>query len=82
MSRPAQSGPVIPDEPPRDSLSPLNQARAGDEMISGLEGKSIDCFAEGEVFVLGKTEVDVLRRFRNRTVFTIGTARSVRQSDG
>lgn len=40
-------------------------------------GRELDLFETEEKYVLSKEDIDVLHRFRNRTVFTIGTARSV-----
>lgn len=69
-SKPAERSPVIP----RDSLSP----DAGTDVVEMLLGKEIDLFGTEESrYVLTREDVDVLHRFRNRTVFTIGTARSV-----
>lgn len=69
MSKPAESAPQIP----RDSLSP----ESGHDFLDGLLGKELDLYGTTEKYVLAKEDVDILRRFQNRTVFTIGTARSV-----
>lgn len=69
MSRPAESAPQIP----RDSLSP----ESGQDFLAGLLGKELDLYGATEKYALTKGDVDILRRFQNRTVYTIGTARSV-----
>ena len=71
MSKPAQSEPQVP---PRDSLSPLE---SGVDIIDGLLDREIETFTPGESYVLRKEDIDVLKRFQNRTVYTIGTQRSV-----
>ena len=42
-----------------------------------MVGRELDLFGTEEKYVMTKEDVDILRRFQNRTVFTIGTARSV-----
>lgn len=69
MSKPAETAPEIP----RDSLSP----DAATDVLERLLGRELDLFGTEEKYALSREDVDVLHRFRNRTVFTIGTARSV-----
>lgn len=71
MSKPAESAPVIP----RDSLSPESRDNV---FVDGLLGRELELFGTSEKYVMTKEDVDILKRFQNRTVFTIGTAQSVR----
>ena len=68
-SRPAETEPEIP----RDSLSP----DAASDVIELLSGRELDLFGTNEKYTLSREDLDILHRFRNRTVYTIGTARSV-----
>lgn len=42
-----------------------------------LSGKELDLFGTEEKYAMSREDIDILHRFRNRTVYTIGTARSV-----
>lgn len=69
---PHSNGPGLGPNIPKDSLSP-----EGDDQIEKMLDMPLDLHGTDEVYRLTKADLDVLRMFKNRTVYTIGTAQSV-----
>lgn len=72
-SSPKSSGPQ--DAPPKDSMSPEDYEE--DVLIDELLGSSMELCESEEKYLLSKEDVEILRWFKDQTVFTIGTAQTV-----
>ena len=62
-----------PDPPPKDSMSPEDDNKRIDEMI----GSPMELCETDEKYLITKEDVEILRWFKDQTVFTIGTAQTV-----
>lgn len=60
-------------ESPRDSLSPEHK----DDPLVPMLGLGLALHESTEEYCLTQDDVDILRSFFNRTVFTVGTAQSM-----
>ena len=71
-SKPSETSTEIPNLP-KDSLSP----QPSDDVVDKIIGMQLDLAQTDDVYTLNKDDVETLRRFMDRTVFTIGTAQTV-----
>ena len=70
---PHSHGPGLGPNVPKDSLSPEGH----DDQVEKMLGIPLDLHQTEEPYRLTKDDLDILRIFKNRTVYTIGTAQSV-----
>lgn len=62
------------EAPPKDSMSPDGEE---DARIDELLGSPMELCETDEKYHLSKEDVEILRWFKDQTVFTIGTAQTV-----
>lgn len=62
-----------PTQPPKDSMSPETK----NDRIDSMLGKPLTLQGTDEMYYMTQDDLDILRVFRDRTVFTIGTAQSI-----
>ena len=74
MSQPFENSPSKKqDILPKDSLSPDDR----DDKIDGMLDMPMVLHDTSEIYYLGKEDLEILYSFRDKTVFTIGTAQTV-----
>ena len=61
------------EAPPKDSMSPDSD----DAKIDGMVGMPMELHDTDEKYLITKEDVELLRWFKDQTVFTIGTAQTV-----
>ncbi|KAK3718917.1 hypothetical protein LTR37_004833 [Vermiconidia calcicola] len=75
ISQPHQYAPAAePDAAPRDSLSPEGY----DDKVERMLGMPLELHDIGEPYYVTEDDVEAMRNFRDKTVWTIGTAQTVR----
>jgi hypothetical protein len=73
LTQPQENVPTPPSELPKDSLSPEGH----DHRIEILLGQKRKLHDTDEVYTITQDDMDWLHYFKDKTVFTIGTAQSV-----
>lgn len=73
VSVPHSMGPGLGPNVPKDSMSPVGD----DGELDKLMDSPLGLHSTRERYYLTRQDLEVLRMFYNRTVFTIGTAQSV-----
>ncbi len=72
-SWPNSTGPGLGPDDPKDSMSPEDY----DGDVENMLDMPLSLHLTDEVYRVTKGDLDIVRMFRNRTVYTIGTAQSV-----
>ena len=72
---PATNGPSTRQDLIKDSMSPENDD--DNILIDSLIGMPLKLHNDEGYYRITKEDVEIIRRFKDRTVFTIGTAHSV-----